>query len=193
LNRNMDLAAVSKLPLDDVVNGSTSQLVDSILIREADRRKVAVPMTSRSNDGTAPIEGGYVHEMEPGLYHWVLTLDFRSMYPSMIIANNICFTTLSPDGTIVSPTGARFLSKDVRKGLLPGILVNLMEARASTKKAMRDAPTPEERSYYDGLQEAIKILMNSFYGVLASSFYRFTDPKIGASITAFSREATKDL
>jgi DNA polymerase I len=193
LNRNMDLAAVSKLPLDDVVNGTTSQLIDSILIREADSRNVAVPMTSRSNDEAAPIEGGYVHEMEPGLYHWVLTLDFRSMYPSMIIANNICFTTLSPEGTIVSPTGARFLSKDKREGLLPGILVMLMEERASTKKAMRDASTPEEKDYYNGLQEAIKILMNSFYGVLASSFYRFTDPKIGASITAFSREATKDL
>ena len=193
LNRNMDLAAVSKLPLDDVVNGTTSQLVDSILIREADRRGVAVPMTSRSNDGAAPIEGGYVHEMEPGLYHWVLTLDFRSMYPSMIIANNICFTTLSPEGTVVSPTGARFLSKDKREGLLPGILVRLMQERSATKKAMNEAPTPEDRDYYNGLQEAIKILMNSFYGVLASSFYRFTDPKIGASITAFSREATKTL
>jgi DNA polymerase I len=193
LNRNMDLAAVSKLPLDDVVNGTTSQLIDSILIREADRRGVAVPMTSRSSDEAAPIEGGYVHEMEPGLYHWVLTLDFRSMYPSMIIANNICFTTLSPEGTIVSPTGARFLSKDRREGLLPGILVELMQERAATKKAMNEAATPEDRDYYNGLQEAIKILMNSFYGVLASSFYRFTDPKIGASITAFSREATKDL
>jgi len=195
LNRSMDLAAVSKLPLDDVVNGTTSQLIDSILIREADRRdvKVAVPMTSRSSEDAAPIEGGYVHEMEPGLYHWVLTLDFRSMYPSMIIANNICFTTLSPEGSIVSPTGARFLSKDKREGLLPGILVRLMEERAATKKAMAAASTPDERDYYNGLQEAIKILMNSFYGVLASSFYRFTDPKIGASITAFSREATKDL
>ena len=193
LNRSMDLAAVSKLPLDDVVNGSTSQLVDSILIREADRRGVAVPMTSRSSGESRPIEGGYVHEMEPGLYHWVLTLDFRSMYPSMIIANNICFTTLSPDGTIASPTGARFLSKDKREGLLPKILVSLMEERAATKKAMNAAQTPDERDYYNGLQEAIKILMNSFYGVLASSFYRFTNPKIGASITAFSREATKDL
>jgi DNA polymerase I len=193
INRSMDLAAVSKLPLDDVVNGTTSQLVDSILIREADRRKVAVPMTSRSSSDSKPIEGGYVHEMEPGLYHWVLTLDFRSMYPSMIIANNICFTTLSPDGTIVSPTGAKFLSKDKREGLLPKILVMLMEERASTKRAMNDAKTPDEKDYYNGLQEAIKILMNSFYGVLASSFYRFTDPKIGASITAFSREATKDL
>jgi len=193
LQRSMDLATVSKLPLDDVVNGTTSQLVDSILIRLADRNKVAVPMTMRSGEEVETIEGGYVHDMEPGLYHWVLTLDFRSMYPSMIISKNICFTTLSPQGTIVSPTGARFLDKGVREGLLPRILVSLMTERATTKNAMKEATTPDEKDYYNGLQEAIKILMNSFYGVLASSFYRFTDPKIGASITAFAREATKDL
>lgn len=193
LQRSMDLATVSKLPLDDIVNGTTSQFVDSILIREADRNLVAVPMTMRSSEEVETIEGGYVHEMKPGLYHWVLTLDFRSMYPSLIISKNICFTTLSPKGTIVSPTGARFHDKSVREGLLPRILRRLMEERAATKKAMMESKTPDERRYYDGLQEAIKILMNSFYGVLASAFYRFTDPKIGASITAFAREATKDL
>lgn len=193
LQRSMDLATVSKLPLDDVVNGTTSQLVDSILIREADRRKVAVPMTMRGGEEVETIEGGYVHDMAPGLYHWVLTLDFRSMYPSMIISKNICFTTLSSRGTIVSPTGAKFLDRSEREGLLPGILMRLMDERAATKQAMRDAKTAEEKDYYNGLQEAIKILMNSFYGVLASSFYRFTDPRIGASITSFAREATKDL
>lgn len=193
LQRSMDLATVSMLPLDDVVSGTTSQLVDSILIREADRNQVAVPMTTRFTAEAEAIEGGYVHDMQPGLYHWVLTLDFRSMYPSMIIAKNICFTTLSPDGTVVSPTGARFLDKGVREGLLPRILTKLMEERAATKKSMKEAKSPDEKDYYNGLQEAIKILMNSFYGVLASAFYRFTDPKIGASITAFAREATKDL
>jgi DNA polymerase I len=193
LQRSMDLATVSRLPLDDVVNGTTSQLVDSILIRLADRNKVGVPMTMRGGEDVETIEGGYVHEMTSGLYHWVLTLDFRSMYPSMIISKNICFTTLSPDGTIVSPTGAKFLDKSVRVGLLPIILRSLMDERAATKKDMREAKTQEEKEYYNGLQEAIKILMNSFYGVLASSFYRFTDPKIGASITSFAREATKDL
>jgi DNA polymerase I len=193
LQRSMDLATVSMLPLDDVVSGTTSQFVDSILIREADKEHVAVPMTMRSGEEVEAIEGGYVHEMQPGLYHWVMTLDFRSMYPSMIISKNICFTTLSPDGTIVSPTGAKFLDRSVREGLLPRILTRLMEERAATKRAMKEAKLPEEKEYYNGLQEAIKILMNSFYGVLASAFYRFTDPKIGASITSFAREATKDL
>ncbi len=193
IEKNLDLATVSKLPLDDVLNGNTSALIDSILIREADRRDVGVPqMKFRSRD-SGKIEGGYVHSIQPGLYNWVIVLDFKSMYPSTIIANNICFTTISPKGTIVSPIGVRFLDKSVRKGILPDILEDLMKRRDETKRLMREAKDEEERRYYNGLQNAIKILMNSFYGVFASSFYRFTNKNIGASITAFARENIKTV
>ncbi|MBM4249243.1 MAG: DNA polymerase II [Euryarchaeota archaeon] len=195
LKRSMDLAAVSRLPLDDVVNGRTSTLIDSILIRQADRAQIAVPMTRRErSDGR--IEGGYVHKMSPGLYHWVCVLDFKSMYPSVIISKNICFTTLSPEGRTASPVGARFLTEDVRAGLLPRILRSLMKDRADAQRRRNEARqkgTREEADYYDGLQEAVKVLMNSVYGVFASAFYRFTNQTIGASITAFARENIKDV
>ncbi len=189
----MDLATVSKLPLVDVMKGRSSLLIDSILVREADRSGVGVPMTRNFRDDEEAIEGGYVHEIEPGLYHWVCVLDFKSMYPSIIIAKNICFTTLSPQGTIVSPNHVRYLDKTQRVGLLPNILVRLMQERDDTKKRMRQAKDVNEQAYYEGLQQAIKILMNSFYGVFASSFYRFTDKNIGSSITAFARETTKGI
>ena len=192
LEKGMDLATVSKLPLDDVINGHTSQMIDSILIRDADRMHIGVPTMMYDRD-TEQIEGGYVHSVQPGLYHWVCVLDFRSMYPSVIITNNICFTTLSKDGEIVSPNGVRFLSKEKKEGLIPRILENLMKDRLEAKNKMKNAKTEEERNYYNGLQEAIKVLMNSFYGVLASSFYRFTNPNIGASITAFARANIKGV
>jgi DNA polymerase I len=192
LDKSMDIAVVSKLPVDDVFNGRTSQLIDSILIRAADRGHFGVPMT-RTGSGEAPIEGGYVHSLDPGLYEWVGVLDFTSMYPSIIIENNICFTTLNPKGTVVSPTGVRFLNKSVRVGLLPTILGNLMRERREVKGKLKTEKDPEKRAYYDRLQFAIKILMNAFYGVLASSFYRFTNPQIGASITAFARENIKSI
>jgi DNA polymerase I len=187
LDKSMELATVARLPLDDVFNGRTSTLIDSILIRAADREKVAVPMT-RPGRGGGRIAGGYVHSLEPGLYEWVVSLDFASMYPSIIMENNICFTTLSDRGTVVSPTGARFLSKEERVGLLPRILERLMKDRAAAKQRMREETDREKRAYYGRLQDALKVLMNAFYGVLASSFYRFTNPDIGASITAFARE-----
>jgi len=191
IRKGMDLAAVSKLPLEDVLTSGSSQLIDSILIRKADRMGVGVPLTgdfSRSEQ----IEGGYVHTLAPGLYHWVCVLDFKSMYPSLIISKNICFTTISKDGEIESPEGTRFMSKERKEGILPGILDGLLKERDSIKKRMRTA-TAEERHYLDGLQNAVKILMNSFYGVFASSFYRFTDKHIGGSITAFARGTVKGI
>lgn len=189
LEKSMDLAVVSKLPLDYVLNGRTSTLIDSILIRAADRAGVGVPMTRPFRRGES-IEGGYVHTIPSGLYHWVCVLDFKAMYPNLIIANNICFTTLSEKGAISSPTGAKFLSKDQKLGLLPGILHELMKDRDEAKTRMREG-SGDEREYYNRLQNAIKILMNAFYGVFASSFYRFTNPKIGATITSIARENTK--
>ncbi len=192
LNKSMDLAAVSKLPLDDVLNGRTSTLIDSILIREADRENIGVPMTRRDRT-VESIEGGYVHSIEPGIYHWLCVLDFKAMYPSLIIENNVCFTTTDEKGETVSPIGVHFLSTEQREGLLPRILARLMKERDEIKKKMNEAATEDERKYYYGLQDAVKTLMNAFYGVFASAFYRFTNPKIGASITAFARENIKSI
>lgn len=196
LEKDMDLATVSRLPLNEVINGMTSTLIDSILIREADKNHIGVPLTRR-NTKSDKIEGGYVHTIAPGVYHWVIVLDFKSMYPSIIITNNLCFTTISKDGDIVSPyKDVRFLSKEKKEGLFPRILGKLMKERDSTKKKSKEAKAAgrvEEAKYYNGLQDAIKILMNSFYGVLASDFYRFTDNDIGASITAFARRNIKEI
>ena len=192
VRKGMDLAAVSKLPVEDVLTSGTSTLVDSILIRAADREKIGVPANGRLTR-TDQIEGGYVHTMNPGLYHWICVLDFKSMYPSLIIAKNICFTTLSEDGEIVSPDGVRYMSKERRVGLLPRILSDLMNERDSIKKRMKSAKDPAEHDYLNGLQAAVKVLMNTFYGVFASSFYRFTDKMIGSSITAFARWTVKTI
>ena len=192
VRKGMDLAAVSKLPVEDVLTSGTSTLVDSILIRAADREKIGVPANGRMSR-TDQIEGGYVHTMNAGLYHWVCVLDFKSMYPSLIIAKNICFTTLSADGEIESPDGVRYMSKERRHGLLPRILSDLMKERDSIKKRMKASKDAHEHDYLDGLQAAVKVLMNTFYGVFASSFYRFTDKQIGSSITAFARWTVKTI
>ncbi|MGI0155771.1 MAG: DNA polymerase domain-containing protein, partial [Thermoplasmata archaeon] len=192
IDKAADLATVARLPLEEGLNGRTSQFIDAILIPHADAEHVGVPPTHRMGRDS-PIEGGYVHAIRPGIYRWVVVLDFKSMYPSIIIARNLCFTTLSPDGTIVAPSGARFLSPEVRKGIIPKILSGLLADRDRFRQLGRTAATAELREYYDGLQNAVKVLMNSFYGVLASSFYRFTNKEIGSAITAFAREAITSI
>ena len=186
------IGSVSKLPLDDVINGMTSNMIDSLLIRFADSRGIGVPMTNRRKR-TGHIEGGYVHSLDPGLYEWVCVLDFKSMYPSIIIDRNLCFTTMSEDGEIETPHGVKFMSPEQKKGLLPELLTNLMADRDSAKELQAEAKNEDEEQYYRRVQEAIKILMNSVYGVFASYFYRFTNLDIGASITAYAREYVKDI
>ncbi|HTP54214.1 MAG TPA: DNA polymerase domain-containing protein [Thermoplasmata archaeon] len=192
IDRGADLATVAHLPLEEGLNGRTSQYIDAMLIPRADARGVGVPPSHRTGRDN-PIEGGYVHAIRAGIHPWVVTLDFKSMYPSIIIARNLCFTTLSPEGTTVAPSGARFLAPEVRRGIIPEILAELLADRDRFRAQGRAATNPEGAGYYDGLQNAVKILMNSFYGVLASSFYRFTNKEIGAAITAFAREAITSI
>ena len=192
LQKYQHIGTVSKLPLDDVINGITSMMIDSLMIRFADSKRIGVPGTNRRKR-TGHIEGGYVHTVDPGLYGWVCVLDFKSMYPSIIIDRNLCFTTKSDEGDIETPLGVKFKSHEQKQGLLPELLTNLMEDRDSAKKLQAEAKTEMEEQYYKRVQEAIKILMNSVYGVFASYFYRFTNLEIGASITAYAREYVKDI
>ncbi len=193
IERAADLATVAHLPLEEGLNGRTSLYIDAMLIPRADLRGVGVPMSHFSGRDN-PIEGGYVHAIRPGMYRWVVVLDFKSMYPSIIISKNLCFTTLAPEtGTTVAPSGARFVDPSVRRGIIPEILQELLTDRDRFRRAAREATSPELAAYYDGLQNAVKVLMNSFYGVLASSFYRFTNKDIGAAITAFAREAITSI
>tara|TARA_B100001750_G_scaffold57323_1_gene45276 strand:- start:35176 stop:37491 length:2316 start_codon:yes stop_codon:yes gene_type:complete len=188
------LGYVAKLPLDEVLNGMTSTLIDSLMIRSADSKSIGVPMTRREKRGDRHIAGGYVHAVKnPGIHNWVCVLDFKSMYPSIIIDRNLCFTTLSDKGEIETPHGVKFLSPEQKKGLLPELLKGLMSDRDQAKASMRNSKTDEEKEHFRRVQDAIKILMNSVYGVFASYFYRFTDLGIGASITAYARKYVQDM
>lgn len=192
LEKYQAISDVARLPLFDCLLDRNSILIDSLLIRAADREKVVVP-NNHHGDDSETIEGGYVHEPVPGLYDNVVVFDFASLYPSVIIQNNICFTTISDQGTIVTPEGVKFLDASVKEGILPRIMKGLLQARRESKKKMKEAKTPEERGYYNSVQNAQKILANAHYGVFASRFYRFTDRRIGGSITALARNYTTGI
>ncbi len=126
-----------------------------------------------------PLPGGYVLEPQPGLYHNVLVFDFKSLYPSLIMTfliDPLGFRVNDPD-RITNPTGTTFSRKH---SILPGIIRELMEARARAKK---------DKNPY--LSQAIKILMNSFYGVLGSTGCRFFSQEIASTITLTGQHILK--
>ena len=133
----------------------------------------------RPENGGLASPGGYVMRSQPGLYKDVLVLDFKSLYPSIIRTFKIdplglAEGLIAPDTAIEGFKGAQF-SRD--EHFLPGIIENLWRQRDEAKRN-QDAPR----------SQAIKILMNSFYGVLGSGGCPFYDPRLASSITLRGHE-----
>lgn len=123
--------------------------------------------------------GGYVMDSTPGLYRNVLVLDFKSLYPSIIRTFKIDPMGLieglaNPENSIPGFRGGTF---DRQKHYLPQIITDLWSQR---DRAKRD--NEKVRS------QAIKIIMNSFYGVLGSGGCRFYDTRLASSITMRGHE-----
>ncbi|MDX1269753.1 MAG: DNA polymerase II, partial [Oceanisphaera sp.] len=122
--------------------------------------------------------GGYVMDSRPGLYRHVLVLDFKSLYPAIIRTFRIdplgLVLGLKEEDAIPGFRGARFSR---RRHFLPAIIERLWQERDQAKRE-RDAPR----------SQAIKILMNSFYGVLGSGGCRFYDTRLASSITLRGHE-----
>lgn len=134
----------------------------------------------------------------------VLVCDFNSLYPSIIIAHNLCSSTYVPADEIdalaqrnqwtcgvhftKTPCGHYFVSAKVRQGITPFILQKLLQARKVAKKQMKNAPTKAEVNVFNGLQMAFKVSANSVYGVLGSSVSKIGCRPVSEATTSFGRE-----
>ncbi len=179
--KTIDLAIERSMLTGMPLNRITGSIIafDSLYIREAKKRGLVSP-TAHYRKRTERITGGYVMESTPGIYHNVLVLDFKSLYPSIIKTFNIdpsSFLEKPVKGAIESPNKAHFLNKS---GVLPEIIETLHQAREKAKKENR------ELSSY-----SIKIIMNSFFGVLASPTCRYYSLDIANAITHFAQHIIK--
>ncbi|MFQ5719640.1 MAG: DNA polymerase II [Acidobacteriota bacterium] len=152
---------------------------DFLYLSELTRRGIVAPTVDAGRPLGEETGGGQVLDPAPGLYRNVLVLDFASLYPSLIRTFNIdpLGHVVRPgpeDDCIRAPNGASFRRPP---GILPSILDDLFPRRAAAKAAGDRAAS-----------SAIKILMNSFYGVLGTPACRFASPALANAITSFGRE-----
>ena len=155
----------------DRMGGSVAALVN-LYLPKLHRAGYIAP--NRPLDGGLASPGGYVMNSRPGLYRHVLVLDFKSLYPSIIRTFKIDPLGLveglaHPEQAIPGFRGALF---DRDKHFLPEIITSLWQQRDQAKQ-QKDALR----------SQAIKILMNSFYGVLGSGGCPFYDTRLASSIT----------
>jgi DNA polymerase II len=152
---------------------------DFLYLSELERLKIVAP-TVRSDDSRvhAAQQGGHVLEPTTGLHPNVWVFDFKSLYPSIIRTFNIdplsYVAEPSAEADLIRTPGGAFRRE---AAILPRILDELFPRREAAK-----------RSGDDVASNAIKILMNSFYGVLGTPACRFYNPALANSITGTGRE-----
>ena len=145
-------------------------------------------------------EGATVIEPCKGFYDIpIATLDFASLYPSIMMAHNLCYTTLldpadlgrmqlSADDYIRTPSGDYFVKSNIRKGLLPIVLEDLLSARKKAKADLKKETDPFRKAVLDGRQLALKISANSVYGFTGATVGKLPCIQISQSVTAFGRQ-----
>jgi DNA polymerase I len=142
-------------------------------------------------------------EQTQGLHLNVAAFDFAGLYPSMMIARNISWETISEEPTefAVNILTPRDFSPVEKKhmlyfktdelGLLPRAVLELKELRNDYKKRMKTANDSGEYQKWYNNQMAVKRLMASFYGIIAFQGFGWANVNLAASITASAREAIR--
>lgn len=173
----LERASVTGLPADR--SGGSVAAFTHLYMPLMHRQGFVAPNLGGKPPQASP--GGFVMDSQPGLYESVLVLDYKSLYPSIIRTFLIDPVGLieglkHPDDSESVPgfRGARFSRT---RHCLPAIVARVAEGRETAKRE-HNAP----------LSQALKIIMNAFYGVLGSSGCRFFDTRLASSITLRGHE-----
>ncbi|MCL1139133.1 DNA polymerase II [Shewanella pneumatophori] len=161
--------------------GASVAAFNNLYLPHLHRAGFVAPSKPASDGIESP--GGYVMDSVPGLYKHILVLDFKSLYPSIIRTflidpkGLIEGLALPENKTVPGFLGGRFSRS---QPILPMLIKKLSEQR-ELAKSHSNAP----------LSQAIKIIMNSLYGVLGSRGCVFHDAKLASSITMRGHEIMK--
>ena len=140
----------------------------------------------------------------PGYYEWLVSYDYRSMYPSIMMGANI-----SPETKVEYPAGYKVPEEELKnlvrspwtangrkqvfyrrdkEGIVPAVTKKIFDGRTALKNQMKKCKKNGDKdgaSFFNMKQNAYKIFGNGFYGLLGNSFFQLYDIDNSASITAF--------
>ncbi|OAQ98010.1 hypothetical protein LLEC1_04397 [Akanthomyces lecanii] len=208
LENYTEMARVTGVPFNFLLSRGQQIKFVSQLFRKALEQKLVIP-NMKGDPTDDQYEGATVIEPTRGYYDVpIATLDFASLYPSIMQAHNLCYTTLitrkdriaqfklvKDEDYIVTPNGDMFVTTKQRKGLLAQILEELLSARKQAKRELAVETDPFKKAVLNGRQLALKISANSVYGLTGATTGKLPCLAIASSTTSFGRqmiEKTKD-
>lgn len=176
-------------PLFEISRRGTGTQIKWYLIRKSHQIGDVIP--NEAGRFERHVVGGYVEEPLKGLHENIVYFDFRSLYPSIIIAKNISPDTFTDDGDektcfIAPDFGYKFLKTP--RGFIPSVVSELLEGRMRIKAEMQKCSDPKERQMLDFRQDAMKRLCNTIYGLFNHPAFRWYRVECSEAITAWGKE-----
>ena len=197
---NVEMSRVTGIPIGWILERGQQIKIFSQILRKAKAKNLVFPTieyTAGSITNEKGFEGATVIEPIKGYYKSpIATLDFASLYPSIMMAHNLCYSTLvlphdvhkyDTEDLTITPSKHTFVKKSVYPGILPDILLELLNARKNAKKMMKEAKDDLEYAVLNGRQLALKISANSVYGFTGAQLGKLPCLEISASVTSFGR------
>ncbi|KAJ8511067.1 hypothetical protein OPV22_001501 [Ensete ventricosum] len=201
INRTSELARVFGIDFFSVLSRGSQFRVESMLLRLAHTQNYLAISPGNQQVALQPAMECLPLVMEPESNFYedpVVVLDFQSLYPSMIIAYNLCFSTclgkVVPSKSnvlgvssysadphflkdlneqlLLTPNGVMYVPSKIRKGVLPRLLEEILSTRIMVKQAMKKLKPPQQvlERIYNARQLALKLIANVTYGYTAAGF-----------------------
>jgi len=190
----IEMSKATWVPLSYLSERGQQIKVFSQLSRKSRELGFLIP-TFFDREESQKFEGATVLEPECGAYYKpIMCLDFESLYPSIIMAHNLCYSSrvmsekyMNLEGVKYEKHGDVYFAQGV-PSLLPEILNDLKSMRKQAKKQMKEHKGTEMYHVYNCKQLAYKVSMNSVYGFTGASNGMLSMPEIASAVTRKGRE-----
>ena len=189
----LEMAKATWVPLCYLVERGQQIKVFSLLTKKAREMGFMVPTISWGQYSADGYEGATVLDAQKGAYYTPITaLDFEGLYPSIMMAHNLCYSSMVMDSKYENIPGITYetfgfykFAQDV-PSLLPSILLELKQFRKQAKKDMAQS-TGALKEMYNGKQLAYKVSMNSVYGFTGAAKGMLPCVQIASTVTLKGR------
>ena len=198
LPNHIEMAKVTRVPVEYLITRGQSIKVFSQIAYETRKKGYLIPVLERESK-ESKFQGATVLSAKVGYYQKpVAGLDFASLYPSIMIAHNMCYSTVILDDKYKNLPGVEYSHIDCgtdtfsfvqnQPGVLSGILESLWKNRKVTKKEMNASTDPFTKTVLNAKQLAIKVSMNSIYGFTGAVVGALPCLEISQSVTGCGRQ-----
>jgi len=212
------LAYDAKINFSDTM--ATVKPWDTLIVNHLLEKKIAVPEKHFENTIARTIVGGHVKDPVPGRYKWIVTFDFTSLYPHIIMGWNVspemfvgklpfppidthynevkrlikeCYEDIHKRNLVLTGNGCLFHRE--KQGILPYLSDKVFRERKQFRQKLKELiasnGNKNEIAMFDNYQYLKKIQINSLYGAIANEYFRFFNSDIAESITSTGQLAVQ--